>query len=77
MYNNEMNLKIIDMDLKALTAFTIHVGEYGRPNASQRCARSALLVAANRGGSAVQGYSASAAHHVAADGTGNGRARYA
>ena len=31
MYNNEMNLKIIDIDLKALTAFTIHVGEYGRP----------------------------------------------
>ena len=31
MYNNAMNLKIIDMDLKALTAFTIHVGEYGRP----------------------------------------------
>ena len=31
MHNNEMNLKIIDMDLKALTAFTIHVGEYGRP----------------------------------------------
>ena len=31
MYNNEMNLKIIDTDLKALTAFTIHVGEYGWP----------------------------------------------
>ena len=31
MYNNEMNLKIIDIDLKALTAFTIHVAEYGRP----------------------------------------------
>ena len=31
MYNNEMNLKIIDIDLKALTAFTIHVGEYGWP----------------------------------------------
>ena len=31
MNKNEINLKISDRDLKALTVFTIHVGEYGRP----------------------------------------------